>query len=219
MKKICFFLACLLLLTNISSAASAITQEENAKVIDPQNIIAIVDGIELTKDDIDENGFVKDGILPVLDSESSISLRYSTPPTMEVPKGANSLVIKTTAVQGYGQQVDYYYLNKSSANTFAYKLTGSGTTLGELVNYAIGTLIAFKVSNPWIGVLYSGASMLGSLRMNAVRDKILSYNSPVEVRVIKSRYGTYYAVNRWNGTTVNISQGGDTWLKFVKHNY
>lgn len=215
MKKLCLFLVGILLLTTPIQANASTNYSDDM-------VIAIVDGIEIRESDVDENGIIKDGVLP--DSDSSFvnpNARYSTPPTMEIPYGANSLVIKTTSVPQFYQQTDYYYLNKSEASTFAYKLTGSGTSIGELVNYTIGALIGWKVTNPWFGLGYSGAFMLNSIRLNAVRDKILSYNGPVEVRVIKSNHTptTIYAVNSWNGKTVNISQGGDTYLKFVKHNY
>lgn len=215
MKKFLLLLTTLCLTFTIIS--TPVLTYATTKSSDSDDLVAIVDGIRITKNDIDENNIIKDGVIP--ETKESF-FRYSTPPTMNIPKGtSNSLVIKTQSAPRFSQQVDYYYLNSSNAPTFAYKLTGSGTSTSQLVNWAIGALIGFKVSNPWVGVLYSGVTMMGGIRLNAVRNKILSHEKkPVEVRVIKNNNGTFYAVNAWNGRTIDIGQGGNTKLKFVKHN-
>ncbi len=218
MKKIFSFIFSLFLLS--STLINSIPVYANTKS-NSNDVIAIVDGISITKNDVDENGLIKNEVIEQNDKTNNFKKfkRYSTPSTMNLSKGStNALVIKTQSAPRFYQQVDYYYLNAKNATTFAYKLTGSSSTNSAIVNFLIGALISFKTSNPWVGLTYSAVTLIPTLRNNAVRDKILNYSNkgyPVEVRVIKNSYGTYYYVGKWNGKTINIQQSSDTKLRFV----
>lgn len=174
-----------------------------------KEVIAIVDGIEITKDDIDENGLINNDVFlhPSESKESSIiTYGYSIPSVLTVQKGRNALMIKLlkAPTSGFSQQTDIYYLTPSSAKTFAYKLTSSSNL--SIVGQGIIAVTLGYITNPHVGTFYTIASMLQGLSMNSVKNSILNLannNKSVQVKVIKPSNGpTLYSVNEWNGTTI-----------------
>ncbi len=211
MKKILIltFVSIIFSLTSISASASAREDEFDT---DKSEVIAIVDGVKITKGDVDSNGLINNDVFSMIqeDDEKStnqLNPRYSIPNTLYVTKGKNALMIKTLVAPRFSQQVDTYFLSPESAKTFAYKLVSS-SNLTVVGNGIIGVTLGY-VTNTHVGTVYTLASMLQGLAMNSVRDKILSLansGKSVEVRVIKtSMSGTLYAVNSWNGTTIKTN--------------
>jgi len=212
MKRIItlFFVIAFMSLTSASVSASVVKEE---KVLDLTEVIAIVDGVEITRGDVDENGLINNDVFLKAEDQKKesnsldIESRYSIPSTLYVKKGKNALMIKTLAAPRFSQQVDSYFLAPESAKTFAYKLVSS-SDLSIVGNGIIGVVLGYK-ANPHYGAIYTVVSMLQSLRLNNVKNEILALansGKSVEVRIVKtSMSGTLYAVKSWNGTTINTN--------------
>lgn len=223
MKKVLTCILSILFSVNIapSSVMASIKEGENNEVI------AIVDGIEITRDDVNENGLInedvfieKEGIIAE-DDTRPMSLSYPIPETLYVNKGSNALMIKKLVAPSFSQQTDVYYLNPDSAKLFAYELTKS-TSLSIIGNNIIGLAIGYAVTSPHVGAIYAVGMMLKDLYLVGVRDEILNkaQNSSVKVSIIKSKYATLHRVETWNGTTVNTdltnSNGATEAVHFYK---
>lgn len=211
MKKILmlFFVSIIFSLTSISASASTKVNEVDIK---ESEVIAIVDGVEITRADVDSNGLINSDIFSRIEEEQEKSTnqldpRYSIPDTLYVTKGKNALMIKTLVAPRFSQQVDTYFLSPADAKTYAYKLVSS-SNLSIVGNGIIGVTLGY-ITNAHVGTVYTLTAMLQGLAMNSVRDKILALandGNSVEVRMVKtSMSGTLYAVNSWNGTTIKTN--------------
>ncbi|MDB2076557.1 peptidoglycan-binding protein [Clostridium paraputrificum] len=169
-------------------------------------VIAIIDGVNVYKDDINEDGSLKDSVLSSVKNSSynsSTKGAYAT-----VTKGTNAILSKTLTVPSASmtQQTDIYYLNPETATTYAYYLT-STTVFSILAEGSVSIVLGYLIKTPHFGAVYTVASMLASLSVASVSQQILEYSQKgksVEVRMIKSNLGaTAYYVGEWNGTTIN----------------
>ena len=227
MKKIIGFFLALTVIFQLS-AINVFATESNDKVI------AIVNGIEITEKDIDENGIINNSVFDTLKEETRNedeekitprSKRYSVPSTLYVKKGHNALMVKKLGAPRFNQQTDTYFLNPKDAKAFAYKLTSSSNL--SVVSSGILSIALGKAALPYTGGFFTITQMLSNLKMNAVRDSILkiaNQNKGVEVRLIKTtlNYKPIYYVNSWNGTSIktNLTNSGSATerLHFYKTN-
>ncbi|WWU66690.1 hypothetical protein QJR26_17800 (plasmid) [Clostridium baratii] len=114
-------------------------------------------------------------------------------------------MIKKLSAPKFYQQTDTFFLNPSSAKTFAYKLTSSSNL--SIIGAGILDIVIGNIPNSHIGAYFTIANMLRNLYLNSVRDAILSYankGKSVEVRLIKSNVKStpIYYVGEWNGVAI-----------------
>lgn len=219
MKKIISTLIAFLLtfqLTSISVLANEKENKNNSKVI------AIIDGIEITEKDIDENGLINNSIFSDPNrkrvNDNNIDTiqprsRYSIPSTLYVKKGRNALMIKKLGAPRFNQQTDTYFLTPSSAKSFAYKLTSSSNlsiVANSILSIALGAIKTIPA-----GTFFTISQMLTGIKMNSLQSSIFNIankEKSVEVRIIKTNlnYRPIYYVNTWDGTTVktNLTNSG-----------
>ena len=92
MKKVLTlaFVSIVMSFTAISASASVSEQEDDSK---KSEVIAIVDGVEITRSDIDANGLINNDVFENIEqtqtdsTNQSLDPRYSIPPTLYVTKG------------------------------------------------------------------------------------------------------------------------------------
>lgn len=124
-----------------------------------------------------------------------------------LPYGSTAEVIKKlTDQQGrFGQQTNDYYLSVSQGRELASKFdikpwssarnSGIAYLVGKYCSGAVGTAIGLS-------------DLMSTLQAADIGSKIRSYTDKdqrVRYRVIKSTYGTFYAVNYWDGRTLDLS--------------
>lgn len=231
MKKIISTLITFLLTFQLTPISVLANEKENKN---ESKVIAIVDGIEITENDIDENGLINNSIFSdpnrkkINDNKENIiqpRSRYSIPSTLYVKKGRNALMIKKLGAPRFNQQTDTYFLTPSSAKSFAYKLTSSSNL--SIVASSILSITLGAVKNSPVGTYFTIAQMLSGVKMNTLNNSIFNIanqNKSVEVRIIKTNlnYKPIYYVNTWNGTTIktNLTNSGSARekLHFYKTN-
>lgn len=171
-------------------------------------IIAIIDGKEITENDINEDGLIKESVLNT--SQESVEFKItprnnSVPPVLYVKKGRNAMMVKKLTAPRFGQQTDLYFLNPESAKEFANKLTSS-SSLSKISEGIIAITLGYK-THPHVGALYTAALMLKGVYLDSVKEAILKLTKEgksVEVRMVRSTMNnrTLYYVGAWNGTTI-----------------
>lgn len=173
-------------------------------------IIGIINGIEIKKSDVNENGRIDNSIFESNATKqpyASSTYAAQTQKVATVKKGTNALLIKTLGAPRYNQQTDTYFLNPRDAREFALTLT-SNTDL-KIVGQTILGLVIGKVTTGAAGLLWTFSEMFLNLRLNSIKDDIINLakdGHSVEVRIIKSSTGgTYYYVGKWDGTTISTT--------------
>lgn len=230
MKKVIISALSLMLTLQIATT-SVFATPKNDNIENEKNnskVIAIVDGVEITENDVDENGLINNDVFlnagqqtsDIEQSNPEIAPLYSLPSVLYVSKGTNAMMIKKLVAPRFSQQTDLYYLNPSGAKDFAYNLTSS-SNLSIIANNAVSIAIGLY-TQPHVGAIWSAGTMMAALNRNTAKTSILNLanaGKSVEVKIIKSSYATLYAVNAWNGTSINTNITVSDGVKETVHYY
>lgn len=195
--------------------------EKNFDELSENDIVCYLDGVPILKKYIDENGLIEipkdvknlknskhpDTISKYedLSKNQGDSTHISNRATL--PSGTRAEVIKrlTDTVGRFGQQTNDYYLTVSEARNLASKFDIKPWASAR--NYGISYLVG-RYCNGAVGTAIGLADLMSTLQSADIGRKIRSYtdkNQRVRYRVIKTNYGTFYAVNYWNGKTIDLS--------------
>ncbi|MGL5716071.1 MAG: hypothetical protein ACRCXT_14585 [Paraclostridium sp.] len=184
------------------------------------DVVCYLDGVPILKKYIDENGLIeipKDTESNFLENISIVNdYEYMDQINEEstyhndravLPSGTRAEVVKklTDTVGRFGQQTNDYYLTvsqgKELASKFDIKPWASARNFG--ISYLVG-----KFCSGSVGTAIGLADLMSTLQSAEIGKKIRSYtdkNQRVRYRVIKTNYGTFYAVNYWDGKTIDLS--------------
>ncbi|GAA0071382.1 hypothetical protein UT300003_29060 [Clostridium sardiniense] len=185
--------------------------------IPPSNndIIAYIDGIGLTKNDINEDGEIKN--TPKAMPKANISGGGGA--TNRLPSGKSSALIqKRLGAPRFSQQVDDYYMTVSQAKDAAYALNSSTvikTVANTIVSNVVGS-VAKHIAKP-----YSYITMFSALPRISAGTKINNLtkkNKKVRLRIIKNPNGTFYNVSEWDGRTLDFKLTNNNVTKEVIFN-
>lgn len=190
------------ILFHINVFASNVSYQNN-------DIIAYVDGIGLTKNDINSDGSVKYFLLnsyfskimprPIVAGTGSGGINN------KLPYGKSSaLVQKRVSAPRFSQQTDDYYMTVSQAKDAAYTLN-STTVVKTIASTIISNVIGSVAS--YVGKPYSYVTMFAALPKISAATKInnlTKQNKKVRLRIIKNFNGTFYSVSEWDGKTLDL---------------
>lgn len=183
-------------------------------------MVCYLDGVPILKKYIDENGLIeipKDPELNFLEDISIINdYEYMDQINKDsiyhndravLPSGTRAEVVKklTDTVGRFGQQTNDYYLTVSQGKELASKFDIKPWTSAR--NFGISYLVG-KFCSGSVGTAIGLADLMSTLQSAEIGKKIRSYtdkNQRVRYRVIKTNYGTFYAVNYWDGKTIDLS--------------
>ncbi|WWU66150.1 hypothetical protein QJR26_07185 [Clostridium baratii] len=183
-----------------------------ASNVDYQNtdIIAYVDGIGLTKNDINSDGSIKSSQLDnyffnKIMPRAVIAGTGSGGTNNTLPYGKSSALIqKRLSAPRFSQQTDDYYMTVSQAKDAAYTL--NSTTVAKTIGSKIISNVIGSVA-PYVSKPFSYITMFSSLPRISAATKITNLtrqNKKVRLRIIKNSNGTFYSVSEWNGKTLDL---------------
>lgn len=167
-------------------------------------VVCYMEGIPITKEQIDENGCVNketvEMIEEIKEQSTSIYLEKSSTPkpnTRTIPSGYNQAIVRTSlSAPSYGQTNIHYYYTFENGAKFASGL--------EVKNWA--TIVATAAGFiPNIGPVITITFTSNALYKASIASKIRTYtNSGKKVKIseAKSRYGTFYGVFAWTNRTI-----------------
>lgn len=167
-------------------------------------VVCYMEGIPITKAQIDENGCVNKETVEHIEEikTQSISMyleKSSTPKpnTRTIPSGYNQAIVRTSLkAPSFGQTNTHYYYTSQNGAKFASGL--------EIKNWA--TIVATAAGFiPKIGPAVTITFTANALYKASVAGKIRNYtNSGKKVKIseAKSRYGTFYGVFAWTSRTI-----------------
>lgn len=184
--------------------------------IPDDEVIAYIEGIAITKDDIDENGKITANLNYV--QENSL--------LSENKIRATSLTIPSRLPSGYKEACIVKKLNNKQA-----RLSQTTTDMYLTVSNARKMATKFDVSSyeslaSYVVTLFPGTTVVGlelllsQGQRSEVASDIRSYtdnDQQVRFRVIKTSYGTLYRVDYWNGKTLDTTLH-DEIVSSIKYN-
>lgn len=112
-------------------------------------------------------------------------------------------MIHEIGAPGYGQTDQYYYVQPAEARRLAdYIAIGDGDGFAL---YLVSLIPMAYVP----GVLLATFSYVGQTYRNSVAANIrtLSESGPVQIKISRSSYGTYYSASSWDSTTGSMNWG------------
>ncbi|WP_195264106.1 hypothetical protein [Clostridium sp. 1001275B_160808_H3] len=216
MKKIALLLVfCLCLNTIIPTKAYAQTMTSNLSndlsEISDDTIIAYIDGVPITKNDVDKNGRIlldtssveknTVSIKDVVDTSKNPNENNTIQPYL-IPSGTTwyqeATVKKILSVQGFSQETYDMYLTVGTARDMARRFDVS--SIESIGTYLLGFMPGAQA--PAVVLLVS------QLQRSQVASDIRKYTdngNQVRFRLIDSRYGTLYRVDYWDGSTLDYT--------------
>lgn len=203
-KGLVLLFSAALLAGSLSSSVKA-SEVVNLKDLPKDTVLAIVDGVEITPEDVTETGYIKDGVLPEMNSNGKAYLPVGK--TQAFLQKKLSYKDPYYPAGNWNQQTDLYYYNKTNAVDVAFNLTRT-SVLQVIFDYLIGFLPGKNTA--YAVAFYSGVQMLSSLDKTDLSNRLYDtvtqngYTGAV-VKFVKSKYGTLYRVDGWDGKTLDYS--------------
>lgn len=197
-RSISFILVLTLFITSFSFNAGA-SEIDTSEL--PEDFLGYMDGVLVTKSDVNENGMIiNEEKLKLMEENYNNNLSVSRASSSTIRKGQNAFVESYVSAPSYGQTNYHHYFTPKAGRNFASEVDTS-------TKETIAWFLAGLVKAPY-GVVVGAAGLISGLERSELASKIRSYTNndkSLRVTVAKSRYGTFYGVHNWNGTTVQFS--------------
>lgn len=194
-------------LENLSASESKAAFE----ALSDDDIVCYLDGIPVMKKYVSEDGEID---LSKIDGIAEDT--HNTYATENIPSNkTNAELIKKLTADRFVQQTNDYYLNLANSRSLAAKYTN--TSWSVACTSAAGYIVD-KFCTGQIGTAYAVYNIITSIQKADIATKIRSftdYNKPVRFRVMKTTYGYFYAVDSWNGRTIDTTLTNSSGAKEV----
>lgn len=213
-KVISFMLALTIVFTSFAFNVNA--AEMNSNEMNSEDFIGYMEGVPVTKSDINEDGQIinenkleliaraseKSPSYGILDSIPSLKKQRKS--TLIVPVGTNVYLERVESAPRYSQTTYQYYLTCEEGRQFAKKIPMTKAK-------GLALFLVSLVEAPY-GAMVSGATLIYGWRQSDLCDKIREYtddSKSVKINVVNSTYGTFYGVFEWDGRNVDVTNYND----------
>lgn len=197
-RSISFILVLTLFITSFSLNVGA-SKIDTSEV--PEDFLGYMDGVLVTKSDVNENGMIiNEEKLQLMEENYNNNLSVSRASNATVRKGQNAFVESYVSAPRYGQTNYHHYFTPKAGRDFASEVDVSSKE-------SIAWFIAGLVKAPY-SIVVGSAGLIAGLQRSTLASKIRSYtddDKSLRVTVATSGYGTFYGVHNWNGTNVQFS--------------
>jgi len=217
LKKALTLLLCLLTLFHNATVIKAEEFNNVEAIIDTTNadnlteefynasedtIVCYMDGVAICKEDVDENGMIKQEVMDVINIRNGLSIStFSTSTPVKnyksIPSKYNNAIVSTTiTAPRYEQKNTIYYLTAQKGAVFASNLEVGAAA--SLIAMAAGFI-------PYVGPVITITFTFSSLYTSSVASQVRSltnYTKKVRINQASSGYGTFYGVSEWTGLSI-----------------
>lgn len=213
-KKVLSMLLVLVILFTTYGAVFATNNNSNLTELfylaDDDDVVLYLDDYPvLKKDIIEETGQVKESVIEEIEELSKPNITTFSNSRLPSNK-SEALVVKKLTAPGWSQTNNYAYLRYSSAVDLAGRLENNGFG-------GIGALFLGFI--PKIGPVITIGSFVISGYASELATKIRKITDDfghIEWRAIKNPYGNFYAVFKWNGYNIDLSERNGTSTEVIQ---